>query len=212
MASNVAIDSAWEDSYFCIEDEAPQFGRVYVEPHAVAWKGALAGTLAGLAGSYAMIKFQELWTKFSDENEHAKGGGKHSPRIQDVHQEQQRQNSGDDATVQAAEFISKAVLNRRLTYKEKRVAGPLMHYGFGAGVGAAYGAAAEVLPATALGMGVPFGTAVWVGADEIAVPALGMGKPRNEVPLSKHLYALLSHIVYGATTELSRRGIRKLLR
>jgi hypothetical protein len=41
---------------------------------------------------------------------------------------------------------------------------------------------------------------------------LGLGKPRNEVPLSKHLYALLSHLLYGVTTELSRRAIRKLLR
>jgi uncharacterized membrane protein YagU involved in acid resistance len=87
-----------------------------------------------------------------------------------------------------------------------------MHYGFGAVVGAAYGATAEVIPATSAGIGVPFGAAVWVGADEIAVPALGIGKPRNEVPFSKHLYAFLSHVVFGATTELSRRGIRKLLR
>jgi putative membrane protein len=211
MASNIAIDSAWEDAYFCVEEQGPQFGRVYAEPHAELWKGALAGTLAGLAGSYAMIKFQEVWTKLSDETPHAKSSGKHSPRIQDVHPGQDR-HEGDDATVQAAELISEAVLNRTLSDREKKVAGPVMHHGFGAGVGALYGAAAEVVPATASGVGVPFGAAVWLGADEIAVPALGIGKPRNEVPFSKHLYALLSHVVYGATTELTRRGIRKLLR
>jgi putative membrane protein len=211
MASNVAVDPVLEESYFSIEEEARQFGRVYAEPHAVLLKGIVAGTLGGLAGSYAMIKFQELWTHLSGENKHAKTSGKHSPRIQDVHTGEDRRG-GDDATVQAAELISEALLDHRLTKKEKKIAGPMMHYGFGAGVGALYGAAVEVIPATAAGVGVPFGAVVWVGADEIAVPAFGLGKPRNEVPISKHVYALLSHVLYGATTELCRRGIRKLLR
>src|SRR4051812_4915518 len=111
MASRgLASQEFWEQSFSYRQEAAAQFGRVYVEPHAVAWKGALAGTLAGLAGSYAMVKFQELWTRLSDETTHAKSSGKYSPRIQDVHTGEERQE-GDDATVQGAERISEAVLD-----------------------------------------------------------------------------------------------------
>lgn len=86
-----------------------------------------------------------------------------------------------------------------------------MHYGFGTVTGAAYGVAAEVAPASAAGEGLPFGTFVWLTADEIAVPALGLSKPAGQYPVSTHVYALASHLVYGLTLELSRRAVRKLL-
>jgi putative membrane protein len=50
---------------------------------------------------------------------------------------------------------------------------------------------------------------VWLGADEIGVPALGLSGPPTQYPLSVHLYALASHLVYGFTTELVRRTLRR---
>ena len=40
---------------------------------------------------------------------------------------------------------------------------------------------------------------------------LGLSKPPTEVPVSKHVYALASHFVYGLTTDLVRRAVRSAL-
>jgi len=58
---------------------------------------------------------------------------------------------------------------------------------------------------------LPFGAAVWAIADEGIVPAAGLSKSPTEYPLSIHAYALASHLVYGLTTELVRRTVRKAL-
>ncbi len=70
---------------------------------------------------------------------------------------------------------------------------------------------AELTPFVTIGAGLPFGAAVWLAADEAAVPALGLSESPTEVPLSTHAYALVSHFVYGVTTEVVRRAIRAAL-
>ena len=83
--------------------------------------------------------------------------------------------------------------------------GPVVHYAFGATMGAVYGGLSAVLPETSLGFGTAFGTALFAVADEIAVPALGLSKPPTETPASSHVMALASHLVWGSTTEAVRR-------
>lgn len=111
----------------------------------------------------------------------------------------------------AAEAISETLLGRELTKEEKTYAGPGMHYAFGASMGALYGAAAEFVPFVSKGVGLPFGSAVWLVADEIVVPALGLSEPPEEHPLSTHGYALASHLVYGVTSDVVRKTVRKAL-
>src|SRR5215831_9326800 len=53
--------------------------------------------------------------------------------------------------------------------------------------------------------------AVWLIADEIIVPALGLSKPPTKYPLSTHASSIASHLVYGMTTEIVRREIRRAL-
>ncbi len=162
------------------------------------WKGLVAGTLGGLAASWVMNQFQAL--KPADTLARLLG-----------EEQQSDEESGDDATVKAASAISRGVFGHTLTKREKKVAGPAVHYGFGATVGAAYGALAEVTPAVRVGMGLPFGAAVWLASDEAAVPALGLSEAPTEYPASVHLSAFASHLVYGLTTDLVRRAVRAAL-
>ena len=81
----------------------------------------------------------------------------------------------------------------------------------GAGTAAAYGVLAEVAPIVTAGDGLAFGTSVWLLADEVAVPAAGLSKSPRTIPLTTHIYALVSHLVYGWTTEIVRRAVRKAL-
>jgi uncharacterized membrane protein YagU involved in acid resistance len=120
------------------------------------------------------------------------------------------QNEGEDATVKTAERVSRGVFHHQLQEDEKKVAGPAVHYAMGAVSGGIYGAVAELVPVTALGAGLPFGAAVWLAADEVAVPALGLSKPPTRTPAVVHAQALASHLVYGLTTDLVRRGLLRV--
>jgi hypothetical protein len=90
--------------------------------------------------------------------------------------------SDEPATMQAASAAARAIAGRSLTEREKRVGGPVVHYGFGAAVGAIYAIAAELRPDTAAAAGLPFGAAVWLAADEIGVPALAPRRGARVAP------------------------------
>jgi uncharacterized membrane protein YagU involved in acid resistance len=115
---------------------------------------------------------------------------------------------GPDATVRAANAISRAIAHCDLNPQQQKIAGPAVHYLFGTAVGAIYAAGSELLPATSTGFGLPYGAAVWLAADMVAVPALGLsGSPANR-PLVDHAAEFAAHLVYGAATH----GVRRLLR
>lgn len=79
-------------------------------------------------------------------------------------------------------------------------------------MGALYGAIAEVGPREVRrhdwlsGMG--FASVLFAGADEIAVPALGLSGSPARTPASSHIYALASHLIYGATVGSVRKFVR----
>jgi putative membrane protein len=160
-------------------------------------KGLAAGLVGGLAATFVMTQFQTAVSKIGESS-----NGK---------DKKQKKEEGENSTVKTAEAISETVFDHKLEKSEKQPAGNAVHYGFGTTMGALYGAAAEVAPVTSIGYGLPFGTALFIGADEIAVPALGLSEPPTEIPLSKHAYGLASHLVYGLTADLVRRGVRNIL-
>lgn len=181
------------------------------------WKGLVAGLAGGLAASWTMNQFQAAWTRLQEG--FAKPHGAQSmqpskgpnPDEQPAHATAQEKEQQDDATVETAKVISKAVLGRDLQESEKKQAGALVHYAFGTATGGLYGAMAEVAPQVTVGAGVPFGAVFWLVADEATVPMLGLAKGPTEYPVSTHAYALASHLVYGLTAELTRRAVRKVL-
>ena len=157
------------------------------------WRGVVAGAVGGLAASYVMDQFQAAWIALAP-RKRKKGTSQEEP-----------------ATEKAASAVSEGLFGHKLTKAEKKVGGTAVHYAVGGLTGALYGAAAELAPSVGRGVGVPYGTAVWLVVDEAAVPALGLSKPVTKYPLSVHVYALASHFVFGATTDLVRRGVRRVL-
>ena len=172
-------------------------------------KGLVAGLAGGLVASWTMNQFQALWTKVAESVEPSQGGSSSAKGGEGG--EQQSGGEQDDATVKAASAISEGIFDHRLTKSEKKIAGPAVHYAFGASVGGLYGAVAELAPEVSAGVGLPFGAAFWLVADETAVPLLGLSKAPTEYPLGTHVYALMSHFVYGLTTEVVRRAARNVL-
>jgi hypothetical protein len=158
-----------------------------------------------------MNQFQAALTKLMSDSEKSHGAQSMQPAEGSSGDQSQDGKEQDDATVETARVISRNVLGRELKESEKEQAGAMVHYAFGALSGGLYGALAEVSPQVTMGAGLPFGAAFWMLADEVAVPALGLSKGPTEYPLSTHAYALASHLVYGMTTELSRRALRQVL-
>lgn len=163
------------------------------------WKGMVAGGAAGLAGAVAMSQFQNVWSKASQKL-NSNGGAPVRPA-----------EGSEDATAKAAGKISEFA-GHKLSREEKKKAGPFVHYGFGAAMGALYGAIAEIGPRDVRrhdwlsGMG--FASVLFAGADEIAVPALGLSGGPAKTPASSHIYALASHLIYGATVGAVRKLVR----
>ena len=178
------------------------------------WKGLAAGLIGGLVASWTMNRFQDVWSKLAEGEEESPGAGVARPDVSRTDERPEQPSGGEgeaDATVKAASAISEGIFDHRLTRGQKEWAGPAVHYAFGTSVGGLYGAAAELAPGVAAGAGLPFGAAFWLIADEGAVPLLGLSKGPTEYPLSTHVYALASHLVYGLTAEAVRRAVRGAL-
>lgn len=157
-------------------------------------KGVVAGAIGGLVASWTMNQFQKVWAAAEEKI----AGGKPKKSGGD----------GDDSTMKTADAIYKAVKGKHLTKAQKKKAGPAVHYAFGAIMGAVYGAATEIAPSANALAGIPFGATLFAGADEITLPLLGLSKGPAEYPLSQHVYGLVSHGVYGVTTEMVRKVVR----
>jgi len=179
-------------------------------------KGMAAGIVGGLVASWTMNQFQSLLSKLATGEERPHGAQsqqQESPEhgIAEALQERGVDAEDDNAAIRAANAVSEFVLDHRMTKSEKELGGAIAHYAMGATSGIIYGAAAELLPETTVGLGVPFGAVVWAVVDEGIVPAMGLSKSASEYPLQIHAYALASHLVYGMTTEVVRRAVRKVI-
>jgi putative membrane protein len=175
------------------------------------WKGLVAGLAGGLAASWTMNQFQAAWTRIAEGSEKPHGAQSMQPSDGSKSSGAQDTKEQDDATVETAKVVSEAVFGHELKESEKKPAGTAVHYAFGTATGGLYGALAEVSPQVTTAAGLPFGAAFWLLADEITVPLLGLSKGATEYPVSTHVYALASHLVYGVTAEFSRRALRQIL-
>lgn len=151
-----------------------------------AIRGATAGLIAGIVASFAMEVAQAVLAKLSSSDE---GSGE------------------PPATVQAADRVTTAIADRPVPEDSQPFAGEIVHYVVGAGLGIAYGIAAEFDPRVTAGHGTGFALATAVVLDEAVVPAAGLGDAPWNTPASTHLYSLASHLVFGLVAEATRRQV-----
>lgn len=163
-------------------------------------KSMAAGAVGGVVAAFAMNQFQAAVSAVAESAARKERERKGLP----AREKREGGDDEEDATVKAANAISTEVFGHELAEYEKKWAGPLVHYGLGAALGAFYGACASATSIDA-GAGTGYGSAVWIVADEIAVPLAGLSGPPTVTPLSGHLNALTSHLVYGFVTHLTRK-------
>jgi putative membrane protein len=165
-------------------------------------RGILAGLAGGLFASWVM-------------NEFMAGPGQSLTDAIETPAEKRllkQQSDGEDSTMHVADAIAAAATGgRHLTHVQRETGGPIVHYAFGALMGAVYGGLAEYAPAVKAAYGTTFGSMLFAGADLFAVPIFMLSAPLSETPPSSLATPLAAHIVYGASTELVRRLIRRVL-
>ncbi len=101
--------------------------------------------------------------------------------------------------------------DRPLTEKEEEVSVRAIHWGFGALVGGVYGALAEYQPAITSKLGASFGLTLCGITHASALPMMGLTETPENQPTREHATELVTHAIYGVTTEVVRRAARRIL-
>lgn len=148
-------------------------------------RGVLAGALGGLAGAALMGPVHLAAAKFA----------------------KQEAPKGEDATETVAKTVIAKTTGRKLARAQKAKGGRVVHFAFGAAMGALYGLLAENVSFVAAGAGTLFGAAVYTGAHALTVPALGLAPGPAENGAAREATELGSHIVYGVVTDAVRRAL-----
>jgi uncharacterized membrane protein YagU involved in acid resistance len=84
----------------------------------------------------------------------------------------------------------------------------VMHFVFAAGLGATYGALAEVTPAVTLGHGTAFAAFEELTGNEWLMPRIGFLRPVHHYPMHERVHSLASHLLWGLVTETVRSRMR----
>jgi putative membrane protein len=144
-------------------------------------KGLLAGVIGGLAGASAKAVAEHFFP----------------PRTQ-----------GQTA---APVVFAEQVAGRGLPDSQRKVAERSIHWVFGALAGAVYGAMTEYEPSLGAWRGAAFGITLNRITHESLLPKMGLSAPTRDQPTEERISEWVTHAVYGVTTDLVRRSVRKAL-
>lgn len=222
------------DSEGCVANRSPVRKSCPMSSRSVSaediLRGALVGLIGGAVASWVMNQYTSAQQQQEQEPPPSAEQEAQARRWRNEQEQAQRQASasrsrqrsqeagggeseeqGEDATVKTAQAISRNLFGHELTPSERQVAGPAVHYAYGALVGGLYGALAESWSTLTTGFGMLYGMALWLLGDEAAVPALRLGPPPTRVPPRKHADYLAAHLVYGIALDLTRRALRHIV-
>lgn len=154
---------------------------------------AALGAIAGAAATAAMGPLTSYLSQRQPE----------SARRQE---KQVNEKLGAPPTVKVAEKAASAV-GTALPKRRHKLAGNVVHYGFGTFWGAALGALSARWKPLPPGVGVGLGILLWMSMDEGALPALGLSAKPREYPPETHARGLAAHVLYGVVLD---RGLALL--
>lgn len=163
-------------------------------------KGALIGAVAGLVGAYVKAQVEPPLQRLTEHYFPPTPAQKKMTGADPI---------GRQDHMPPAEMVQAAAdaTGHDISKKEKLEAQQVIHYAMGAALGAAYGALAAANPRVAWGAGVPAGAVMYGLTHATAVPATGFQAWPWQLPLAAVLWEAGSHLAFGLTTELTRRGL-----
>ena len=160
-------------------------------------RGAVSGAVGGLVGAVVMGWFMSGPGNAVEEAIDRLAGKPLGPTPHGV-----------NSSLVMADALSEIVAGQRLTSEQRAKAPKVVHLTFSVLTGGCYGALNEIAPPISGGLGSAFGAALFaVGG----FPALVMGKGDDVLKPGELGASLAAHVVYGVSTELSRRLARPCL-
>ena len=160
--------------------------------------GAVArGVVAGAAGSFVQTAFFKVTGPFAP------------PTPEGVFLPPEQQQRDEQATQTVARRLVEGLMQRGPIH-DKRRAGEIVHYAFGAAWGGVYGLIRGTTPAVATPAGVAaFGTAVWLVSDNMILPAFKLSARPGAYSPRTHAYAWAAHLVYAAAVAAAFEAQRR---
>jgi putative membrane protein len=152
-----------------------------VHQHKSLAKGLIAGLIGGLAGTAAKTLAERIFPPQP----------KHDPASQ--------------------QLDSKPLMTKTQEALAKARESDALRWGLGAAAGATYGALAEYYPEATSRHGASFGLALEAIGHEGAIPVLGLAAKAETQSARQQGSEITSYLVYGVTTELVRRLVRRWL-
>jgi putative membrane protein len=144
-------------------------------------KGFLAGAIGGLVGAAAKAAGEALYP----------------PRTQ--------------GQIPPPAVLINRMSARPLSETEEEVSVQAIHWGFGALAGGLYGALAEYQPVVTGRLGANFGLTLCGITHASALPMMGLTESPENQPAREHASELVTHAIYGITTEVVRRIARRVI-
>jgi putative membrane protein len=86
----------------------------------------------------------------------------------------------------------------------------VVHYGYGALFGAAYGVLAKISPVATAGWGTAAGVALYATGHGTALPLLHVQEPPWRLPRAALVWEFTSHLLFGLTLEVARRSATQI--
>ena len=145
------------------------------------WKGFIAGAIGGLVGAAAKAAGEKVYP----------------PRTQ--------------GQIAPPAVLLNLMSAEPLSEEEEEVSVQAIHWGFGALVGGVYGVVAEYAPIATGRLGADFGIALCGVTHVSALPLLGLTESPENQTVREHASELMTHAVYGVTTEVVRRVVRRVV-
>lgn len=165
------------------------------------WKGAVAGLAGGLVGTWVKSKAEPVLQEIGETLYPPTHAEKQLPGA-DVEGHPERMPPS---------IMAQAATDKVLSRDERLTAQTGIHWTFGTSAGVAYGVLAEVSDAE-VGYGLPAAAALFAGTHASTLPTLGLQASPARLPTAWWVWELGSHLVYGVTVDLVRRGVRRALR
>ena len=104
--------------------------------------------------------------------------------------------------------LAERVAGHSLDETQKTASMQAIHYVFGALAGGVYGLLAENYPLVRVGYGAGFGLVLLALTHESVVPLFKLSAPPTAQPAREQLSELVTHSIFGVTTELVRHSLR----
>ncbi|GAB2766680.1 DUF1440 domain-containing protein [Rhabdobacter roseus] len=149
------------------------------------WKGLLAGAIAGLVGTAV----KTLWEEFAPA----------------------RPEDTTSPPLVLADRVKEQTVGGPVPESSKPIVEQSIHWAFGTGIGALYGAVAELVPQAQKGAGSPLGLALYGATHGSVLPMLNAEPWPLQRPAKFVSSEFSGHILYGLAVEITRRKVRELL-